>query len=464
MPTKKPINRKPSGRSSVSVSNEIQLSSKNPIPLEGSQAYSFVNRNRYIPFLNGDDNFFDILLESKMLSVVHSSCIETKKNYASGKGLYDVNQKEFSDEFKTYLRRINPLGHSANTFNRRAFGSHLTFGNTPCEIVVVTVGKKKFVYLYAHNVREWRLGWPDADGVVRHAVHSRLFLRKGILTKADMESSRIVPLYDSSMPNSKKNWLDDKKGTLRTMIWLKNEVDGYDYYGMPSSVSSLIQQVLDYKGARYNLDNFENNMVVGGILALQGNLSQTEANKIGKEIIRQHTGDGKRGRVAVVSSEEGIDKSAYHDFNTQKEGSFVEFDEKNAGKIIMAHEWDALLAGISQTGTALGKGNSFLKEIYQVKKKTVIDPLQEFLIENFWTPVQEIISNVLGIDANNYSLGIKDIDPISIYSDIDVSNGVKVNEYREAIGLSADTSDKGNMYIAELGKGKQPAGGGNGNV
>lgn len=449
--TKPPRGGKPEKKKDR-VNNSVSLDANNPIPFEyGGSAFEYISGMRYIPFLFGDDDFAKRLLEARLLSATQSACINTKSTFCAGQGMQDSEGKEFSPEFAAYLRTMNPKNQSATTLNNKAFDSFNTFGNVPIEVVEVTVRNKVTVYVYVHNFLEWRLGWPDSTGLVRYAVHSKLFLRQGLLTAEQIKNARQVPLFDISKPDSKKNWIEEK-GVRRTMFWLKNETSGYDEYGMPQSIASLINQIMEYKGARYNLDNFENNMVIGGILALKGNLSQTEADKIGRTIIKSHTGDGRRGRVAVLSSEEGIEGSDYHEYDTTKDGSYIELDDKNMKKIIMSHDWHELLAGVD-SGSALGKGNSYLRTVYQTKKKTVIDPAQRFLLENFWQPFQQILTKATGINAMDYKLEIIDIDPISSLSDIDPANFVQVNEARAEFGMVEDSSPKGKMYLSEMKKG-----------
>ncbi len=450
----------PQARKKSPVSNAVKLDAKNPIPFEyGGTAFSFNQGRRYIPFLHPHDNFFQTLLEAKTLSVTQMACVETKKKYCAGKGLYDVNNKDFSDPVKGYLRRMNAKGESSLRLLRKMFGSHFTFGNTAIELVRFSVGSKRYFYVYVPNILTWRLLWPDDDGIVRGAIHSKLFLREGIRTFEDLKDSRVVPIYDPELPT--RSWSKpDEKGVQRTMIWLTNSMDGYDHYGMPGSVSSLMNQVIEYKGNRYNIDNFENNMVLGGILALKGNLSQGEANKVAKDIINAHTGDGKRGRVAVIASEDGIEQSSFHDFKTEKEGSYLKLDENNSQKIILANEWDAMLAGMIHQTTS-GRGNTYLKTLYEIKKKTVIDPEQEFMIDNAWTYIQQLADEWLNIGLKDYELGVKDINPISVMADVDITGAVQVNEVRDANGLPVDPSREGE-YMQPVKAGSGGQGGGEG--
>lgn len=462
MPVHKKTNTSPEQKKKgISVSNQVKLG-KNPIPFEyGGDAFSYVQGSRYSPFLYPDDNYAKTLLEAKTLSVTHNACVETKKIYCAGRGLYDVNGKDFSSDVTTWLKRLNIKGESQFHINRKAFGSFFTFGNIPVEIVRLTVMGKKKLFIYVHSILKWRLGWPDTSGNITYAIHSRLFLRSGITASELLKEALVLPLYDPERKDS-KNWLVDKNGVERTMIWIKNDMDGYETYGMPSSIASLMYQVLEYKAARYNMDNFDNNMVVGGLLALKGTVSQDEANRIGRSLIQTHSGDGNRGRIIVVASEEGqIEGSEFHQYETQKEGSFVESDSKVMDKIILANEWSSLLAGLPQAGS-MGKGNTYFRTEYEIKKKTVIDPAQDFIANSLWIPVFEIAAKWLGKNFDGYDLGILDIDPVSVLSEVDPTNALQLNELRTAIGLPLDNTPKGKMYMFELAPSKSVnKGGGN---
>jgi hypothetical protein len=432
------------------VSNSVQIDANNPIPWDiGGHSFSFINQAKYLPFLGRDDDFGSILLEARLLSTTQGACIKTKRDYCAGTGMVDMEGGELPPAFLEMLKGMNLKNEDCVEVNKQIFESFFTYGNAPIEIVRMTVAGAKKLFVYVHNFLEWRLMEPDENGIVRKAIHSKLFLRQGHnLTKEQIEKAKQLPLYNPMMAES-ENWLKDDKGVERTMIWYKNSMAGYDHYGMSSSVSSLIYQVLEYKGARYNLDNFENNMVIGGMLALKGNLGQTEANRIGRDVIKTHTGDGKRGRIIVVASEEGIDGSDWHSFDTTKDGSYLESDDRWSQKIILANEWDAVLAGMV-SNSSLGKGSGFLSKIFEVKQLNVIGPAQTHLINNVWKHILKIAGEWLSFKTDGISLAIKGTAMINSLHEVDIATVATVNEVREANGLPADDSEKGKKYLHEL--------------
>lgn len=430
------------------VTSKVEIDPDDPIPFEHTgRAFSFINNTQYIPFLGGDDNFAQKLLEARMLSITGNRCIITKRDYCAGSGFHDAEGKEVDKEIMDWLKSLNIKNESAREICRQIFDSHFTWGNTPIELVRMTVGRKKVFFVYVHSFLEWRLGVPDENDIVTYAVSSKLFVRGAYVSAEMLKNAKKLPLYNPRN-REKKNWYTDSAGVERTMIWYKNSVAGFPHYGLPENVASLITEVLEYKGQRFNLDMFENNMVVDALLALKGNISQPEANKIGKTIIKAHTGDGKRGRVVVVASEEGIDGSDFHNMDTYKEGSYVDSDNAWVNKIILANGWDAVLAGIVSS-TTLGKGSGFLTKIHEIKQITVIDPAQEDMIDKVWSIIFNIAQDWLGLGFDQYTWDIQNSIDISGLTDVDITPAVQVNEVRKAKGLTEDPKMNG-VYLGQL--------------
>jgi hypothetical protein len=462
--SKKPVNSK-SSKAPV-VNSLTEISSTEPIPFEGGRGFSYIDESEYLKFLNPDDTFARLLLQCRLLSATHNACIKTKKNYCAGSGFQSIDEKDISDKiFLKWMPSMNARNQSLVKINKQIFDSHFTFGNTPIELVRFEIGRTRYLYIYVHNFLEWRLGKPNEDGISEFAIQSKLFLRDNtMLDPEDYERVKKLPIYNplykeksASKYRSGINWLRDSRGVERTLIWYKEPYVGFTNYGLPSAVSSTIYQKLEYKGARHNLDNLDNNLIVSAVLALKGNLTQKEADRIGRKIINNHIGDGKRGRLSVVASEEGIEGSSIHNFDTQKEGSFKEADESWTQKIILANDWDAMLAGLIHANT-LGKGTSFLTKIIEIKKNTVLIPAQKDLIDEVWRNILNISAKWLGTKIKADDIQIKNTIDISGLTDVDITPAVMVDEVREGKGLPAlADKKKGNMLLGEL-KGNQMKG------
>lgn len=445
------------------VSNKVVIDPTHPIPfIYGSQVYSIVHQSAYLPFLPSKDDFARNLIEARLLSPTANQCIVTKKDYCAGDGFEDKNDKELPKEFIVWSRSMNLKNQSATKITKKIFEDFFTLGNVPIELVRFTVGGKKKLFVYVHPLTEWRLGKPDDDDIVQYAVQSKLFLRENFVATADqIKKSKKLPIYN---PNNKEkdNWVKD--GSVeRTLLWYKNEVTGLPHYGLPSNVASMISEVLEYKGARYNLDEFENGMTAGGILALKSNLSQEEADKIGKRIISTYTGDGKRARTIVLASEEGIEGSDFHKLDTQRDGSYKESDELWSQKIIMANDWDAVLMGVLNPST-LGKGSGFITKIIEHKLKTVILPAQRDIMDEVWNTIITIADDWMQFGLNGFDIRIKNPIDISGLTDVDITTAVMKDEVRRAKNLPELGGAEGKEFMKSSGPAAQPANEGGGNV
>lgn len=437
------------------------MSPTQPIPFEGGRGFSYLNDTEYLPFLPPEDRYARLLLQARLLSVTGNACVLTKRDYCAGEGFQTSEEDEVDNKaFLQWCKSINSHNDPLTEVNKQIFESHFTFGNTPIELIRFVYKGKRYFYVCPHNFLEWRLVRPNQDdGIIYSAIQSKIFAQDEFtFTPEDYLKANRLPIYDPRRKNVKArkyrdgiNWLVDANGVERTLIWYRQSSSGFLNYGIPSNSAGLPYEILEYKESRYNIDEFENNMVLGGILALKGAITESELTKISKRIVNTHTGDGRRGRVLAVGSEEGIDGSDYHPFNSKKDGAYKESSEQWAQKIILANRWDAVLAGLVQAST-MNKGVSFLAKVLEIKKNTVIIPEQRSLMERFWIPVLMIANEWMGWKLDVETLQIKNTIDISGITDVDITPAVTVDEVREAKGLpELEDKKKGKMLLGELG-------------
>lgn len=427
------------------TSNVASLDVKNPIPFEPtgvSSAFHFTARNKkYLPFLAPKDNFFQLLLEAKLLSPTNNSCVNSKTNFCVGNGIYTKDNKENKD-FSEFIKKVNKKGESLNKVTKSIFNNHFTVGNNFVEIVRGKVGSKKFIKVINRPFLDCRLSEPNDDDICESVFISKKFRRKNAWNLIEDEAVEL-PIYYG---DEKMNWYKDQLGFEHCIIHIKNSVPGYDYYGMPDNVSSLPWQILEYKAARYNIDLIENNLVVGGVIFLDGNVTQEEGKKIGQDIIYSHTGDGKYGRWAVVSGQ-NVSKASLQQFNTNSEGSFLKMDDNVESKIIDSNNWDSALYGQHQTSGIGNGGYAYLSAVFETKQKTVIEPSQNLIIEDFFNPLFEIYDNWMGTTFSELEIGFEKVTPVSFAGEIDVNKVLTKDEGREIIGKPALGNEKGGEFI-----------------
>jgi capsid portal protein len=442
------------GKSKAVVANSISLDPKNPIPLDyGSDSFQVIFGKRYIPFGGFRDNLPNVLWESRLQSTTHNACVTSIAQTCIGEGLQVTNleAEKVDKDFIKFISRINNDGHSLNKICKTILEAYLTDGNSWIELVKGEFNKKKYVKAYHHTSMVCRLSLPEKETEeVKFAIKSNALAkpRNGMLNARSLKAVTF-PLYNDNPLDQQNVWSNlktDKEadGDLHSLIHLKNDYSGFLYYGLPPSVASLRYQILEGKSAQYNIDMFDNNMVLSALLIFKSSMTEDEAKKTAEEILHTHTGQGKMGRVGVVSSEGGIDDFTYQPLDTQKEGSFIEFDQRLEQKIVTSHGWDPILAGISsQNNHPFSNGSQYVRAVFDIKKTMLLHPLSNYLIEAFVKPFIAIAAEELGKkEWLSYDLGFKHAIPFSLISDIEVNNVLVKDEGRKIIGYGP-MADKG---------------------
>ena len=143
-----------------------------------------------------------------------------------------------------------------------------------------------------------------------------------------------------------------------------------------------------------------------------------------------------------------IAKSSVHEFNNQTDGSYLKMDENVEGKIVDSNNWDSVLYGQSQSGGLGSNGFAYLASIFDTKNRTVIQPVQKQIFDDFLQPLFEIQDEWCGTNFSELDLGFNTVSPSSLMGSININNVVKKNEGRKFIGLPVDDKDpSGEEYI-----------------
>jgi hypothetical protein len=427
---------------SAAIQNAAKLDATTAISLETNGVGYITQKGlRYVPFLDSKDNFFQILVEAGLLSPTNKACINSKTKFSIGKGWMLMDGK-IDDKLNEWTKSVNKKGDSLNDILRKIFNNYFVCGNSFIELVRCKIGSSIYIKVYVRNVVDCRVEMPDdEDDIPKKVFVSKEFRKKGVWSMKK-DSAIEIPIYNG---DKNQKWYKDGKGNEHIIFHLKNEETGYDYYGMPTNVACLPQQILEYKMARHNLDEFDNNLVIGGVIVLEGNLTQDEANKLGKNIISTHSGDGKRGRYVILSSQNGITNTKILPFDKGQEYDYVEGSKRMEEQIFLTNEWSKAL--IDPQSSGMSNSGKQIKEIYETKMNTVIGPVQQFVIEKFLQPLMNICDASLNTKWSAYQFGINNIPALGISSDIDVNGVLTIDEGREALGYEEITDGSGKQVI-----------------
>lgn len=431
------------GKANVKVLNTVKIDPKNPVPIDyNGNAFTYLQSFKYIPFLGTEDILFRNLLELRLLSPTRSNCINDKTFYSVGDGL-QVQDQDFPTAFD---RKINGKNQTIDDVLRAVFESYYQDGNKFIEIAVTTIGKDTYVHAYPHNNLDCRLEDNDGDDPT-HVIRSKNFRRYGIYNFKNQNPTRI-PLWTDNPLNKESVWVKEGN-TQRTMLHIKNEVQGVDYYGLPSNFSGLANTLLEYKATRFNLDNFDNNMFLGGLLLIQGNLSDTESVNVTKQLKAMYTGEGKGQRILPLSAEGGITDSKFVPFTDTKDGHFLELDKNNVDKIISSDSWSKDLLDLKDS-SGLGKGGEYLKQLFKIKFRTVISPAQQNVLNNFIFPFMKIMDEFKGTKFYDLPWTIRPVIPVSLEGVLDVNSLLTVDEGRAEIGKGDLPNGEGKKIISTV--------------
>lgn len=432
------------------VSNIAKLDAEHPIPVEKKGLSHIADKNhRYIPFIGDNDDFFEVLAEARTNSPTCNACVTTKVGYSVGSG-WTFGDDKLNQAFLKEFKYMNKKRQTLNKILRLVFDNGYTSGNCFINIVRGSVGSKKFIRTYVKSNYDSRLAYSDDHDVSDKVIFSSRFRQEtGYITLGEKQQE--IPIYNGE-PNQK--WYKDDKGLEHICLHIKNEVSSHDHYGLPVNVASLIQQLNEYKGARYNLDNFENNLVIGGMIFLNSSMSSEEATKHAKKIVKTQRGDGNTGRWMIFASENEVKDVKVEPFQTQKDGSYIELSDKAQADIIIANQWHPILAGIEKTGS-MGRGKGYFREIFEQYYNGVIRPEQERVIEEFLNNLLEIIRNWCGARPwDGAEMDIKTPVPVSYGSDIDINSIMTVDEGREVLKMDPLEGELGGKIISTNAKPK----------
>ena len=431
------------------VVNSVKLDPKNPVPIQyNGDSFYVVSGKKYLPFLDKKDNLANLLLEARLTSTTQNSCIESIAQSVIGKGMKITDVENPETEFVNWLKCVNDKNKSIDYVLQAALEGERTFGNQFVEVTKFELNGKKFIKLHLHSFLFTRLSEPTEDeDEPTGVIISKLFAKKGY-KKIDLEKSRVVPLWRDNIIEKDKCWKKNDDGSYSTMLHLKNEVSGIEHYGLPASISSLRNQVNEARGEQYNLDNFENNMILGGLLILKSAMTQEEAQETAKNILLSHVGEGKTGRIAVISSEEGLKDVDFKPFETQKDGSFIELDKLTTSKIITANGWAKEFTVAESAG--LGKGGAYLRSLWDLKEAMLLNPLRQKIIDELVIPIVKIYADFHDKkELLKYTFSFVSSMPFSFMGEVDPETFMKVKEARTLAGLDADEAN-GEKYLSEM--------------
>lgn len=415
-----------------------------PIPEEVKEAdiKSASSKLPVIPFFTSYNNF---AIELSLFAEVvpeHRGAIRAKKRWAlrepltveRGKAgsLIKRNQsakEEISEEeldtVEAFISSVNPEGETIKDILGKAILDIETVGNGYTELVRGALPDgERFFYVIHHDATTGLLIKREDTFTVGFC--SDWSQAGGYGSKVEVIE---LPLYAGDFTEWKE--ID---GAERCVIHLKEYSTGRFYYGLPSSVASLLAQKIGFEISRHNLDRLESDFfprLFFEFFNTDGMSTEKQEEHL-KALINTFTKRSKdRYGIFAQYNEGEQSKTSVHKLELDNKGDFIALDTKKRQDILTAHSIPALLAGVQVSGS-LGSSKE-VRELFELFNNTVIAPLQDFLTDNLLSPIMTEASLYLDI-MKDLSLVMETSSPLAFMGDLQINNILTINEGRAAIG------------------------------
>jgi hypothetical protein len=183
---------------------------------------------------------------------------------------------------------------------------------------------------------------------------------------------RVIPMYP--------DFDEQERGVRRTLIHIKNEFVGRNYYGLPNSIGSLMYQFLEYQQGKYTVEGYANDWTAK--LFIEASVmgepdGELDEEGFGEAIQQSFSNAGQGKKILFRAKPEGLTETRIHEFqNNTNEAFHKTMGEIAEDKIIASHDWHPVLN--SKTAGSLG-GSTEFDTIYRQKYTSVIMPFQNVL-------------------------------------------------------------------------------------
>lgn len=384
----------------------------NPIPLELRDVEEV--KNLYstwpiVPFFEGGDAslaFFDMV---KNLSPTHGGTIGAIGDYVLGGELNVVTKKRagFSrrsdesdevstDEFHGYVDWVETFidGEDLLALCYRLYDNYKTYGNAFLEISMTRVAGESFIKLKSHDADTCRYlaTLPGEDRIV---LISPLWTTDYLATHTP----------DSVMLYPKTATGDDS--TERTIIHIKNESTGHEWYGVPDWIMCLYYAYLEIQMGEYGTKQYANDFTPKLIIETVDDPDEDDTEDFDSDDDSFDTAIDQ-----VFTNKSGYQKKVLHrtrDVNSEKmfvhevagntdEDFHTKMAELAERQIYKGHNWHPVLN--QAIAGKLGMGTEF-KQILRIKMNTVIRKIRKKLstpIDTAFEMIAEFIDDAEGRD------------------------------------------------------------------
>jgi len=392
---------------------------------------------KYVPFLTGDNSLLDQLSSALNNSPTLGAIVQQKTAYTLAGGFYavpkssqtilpiasqksEVNIKE-AMALNEFLQSVNMQAEDIEELSLKAVRSLWSFGNVFFELLRYgQEGEKQFEIreLPIYHCRPMKAPedelWPTHIGVSEEFEEDNLTPSEDNVTN--------YPLYPE--------W-EEIDGIERCIVHIKNEHPNFYYWGAPDWLPARIWAEMEYRGAKYNQNKFENGFMPSAILTIKGDMTKKEAKDLIFDVRDSFTQTGNNAKIfAHVQSDPaaGVDVDV---LSNAEEGEFIALNQQSREGLIIGSRWTPSLAGLSTAGQ-LGS-NQQIRAEFDIVHQTTIRPIQKKYLKAL-NKILTAAGEWLG-GWSSINLEIRKASPISFASDINPNDVLSEDQKLEALGF-----------------------------
>lgn len=303
-------------------------------------------------------------------SPIHSACIRSKVDNASGKGFirdYKINTKE-----------------TLNDVVQQIFWEFVVGGNVFLEVV------------WKNDRREGIAGF--------HVIPSK-FMRAGAPRNEELYSDTWY--YSHDWANWKRAGIiefkdfDPENYTDRQIIHIKSYQPGYLFYGVPAYLSSMLDIRLSRAISEFNLSNISN----GASPSLWVHFpqeapdSQNDQEEILERLEGRYRGSVNAGRIVVSYGGESGRPEITQITPTMQTGGYAEIFGLVRENILAGHKIvDGSIIGLPSP-TGFNSSAEQLETTYKLFMNTSVKPMQQFIIKEL-EPIIQLMYPTEAVELN----------------------------------------------------------------
>jgi hypothetical protein len=440
------------------------------LPSEFEQTTNNVNQTllsdgKWVRFFDNSDTFLKGLMALVNNSTTLRNILNQKTTLSLGDGFipFEADKTPYLQTFRNFLKKIfggdgrldklNDFIGNVNFNNetledviRKVFFDYWAFGNAFVEFVDTTRDSKPIVMIYHIPIHQVGIKKVDETNIITHiGVSNDWEINQGTTAVE-------IPIYPV---------FEEVGKVKRSAVHIKNYSPGFFYWGLPSNIASRFYAELEYRIPKYNISKFKNGFVSSGLLQFFGNMTSGEAKTIIENFTAKFTDTGNNGKIfAQVLSDEKY-KAHYTPLEDKNDGSYMDLQKIASQGIVTGNEFTMGLSGFATTGK-LGTNQQMRDELDYVTN-TTIKPARRRVLQVIINPL--IIENQrVGALDKGIMLGIANMNPISLSSQIDPNQVLLTSEKREVLGFDAlDEAGKAELNFVQQPITPQPTSNGNSN-